>query len=109
MRTFTPQLKTFYGVYSDDFITFGEFPKGSGSPLNDEELLLKVVDEDDTTTVPDRVTFRFQDNAILYERKVNGEVKDQEIEHPVAENKLQPMIHQSWSEVLFYGLGNQKV
>ena len=69
-------MKTFYGVYSDDFITFGEFPKGSGSPLDDEELLLKVVDEDDTTTVPDRVTFRFQDNAILYERKVNGEVKD---------------------------------
>jgi hypothetical protein len=25
VRTFTPQLKTLYGVYSDDFITFGEF------------------------------------------------------------------------------------
>lgn len=24
-RTLTPQLKTFYGIYSDDFITFGEF------------------------------------------------------------------------------------
>jgi len=26
-QTFTPQIKTFYGVYSDDFIAFGEFSK----------------------------------------------------------------------------------
>ena len=54
IRTFTPQLKTFYGVYSDDFITFGEFKKDAGNPLENEALLLKVVDEEDRTTVPDR-------------------------------------------------------
>ena len=32
-RTFTPQIKTLYGVYSDDFITFGEFAKSAGNPL----------------------------------------------------------------------------
>ena len=44
-RTLTPSIKTFYGVYSDDFITFGEFSKNAGNPLDNEELLLKVVDE----------------------------------------------------------------
>ena len=59
-RTFTPQLKTFYGVYSDDFITFGEFAKEAGNPLENEEVLLKVVDESaENTVVPQRTTFRF--------------------------------------------------
>lgn len=109
IRTFTPQLKTLYGIYSDDFITFGEFNKADGNPLDNEALLLKVVDEEDKTTVPDRFTFRFEDNTILYKREVNGEVKDPEIEHEVPENRLQPIMHQTWSEVLFYGLGNKRV
>ena len=50
--TFTPQLKTLYGVYSDDFITFGEFSKESGNPLDNEEVLLKVCDDEDKVTVP---------------------------------------------------------
>ncbi len=107
-RTFTPQLKTLYGVYSDDFITFGEFSKGT-NPLENEELLLKVVDEDDKVTVPDRTTFRFQDNGVFYKREVNGEIFDSEVEHEVAEAKLLPHIDQSWSETLFYGLGNKRV
>lgn len=107
--TFTPQWKTFYGIYSDDFITFGEFAKSAGNPLENEELLLKVVDEQDNTTVPDRFTFRFENNALHYKREVNGEVKDSEIEHAVSEQKLQPIIPQTWSEVLFYGVGNKNV
>lgn len=109
LRTFTPQLKTFYGVYSDDFITFGEFGKSAGNPLENEELLLKVVDENDTTTVADRTTFRFQDNNLFFKREVNGEVHDSEIEHAVSEVKLLPLIDQSWSETFFYGLGNKRV
>jgi hypothetical protein len=109
LRTFTPQLRTFYGIYSEDFITFGEFSKADGNPLDNEELLLKVVDEEDRTTVPDRVTFRFQDNGIHYRREVNAEVKDPEIEHAVSEIRLLPIIDQTWSEVLFYGLGNKRV
>ena len=108
-RTFTPKLRTLYGIYSDDFITFGEFSKGSGDPFHDEALLLKVVDQDDKVTVPDRHTFKFEDNALHYKREVNGEVKDTEIDHPVEENRLQPLIDQSWSEVFFYGIGNKRV
>lgn len=108
-RTFTPQLKTLYGVYSDDFITFGEFSKEVGNPLDNEELLLKVCDEQDQTTVPERTTFRFENNQLLYKREVNGEVVDTEIEHPVAESKLHPVIGNSWGETFFYGLGNKRV
>ena len=108
-RTFTPQIKTLYGVYSDDFITFGEFAKSAGNPLDNEEVLLKVCDENDKTVVPERTTFRFADNQLLLKREVNGEVVDSEIQHAIEENKLHPMIDQSWSEVLFYGLGNKNV
>jgi hypothetical protein len=108
-RTFTPSLKTLYGVYSDDFITFGEFSKDSGNPLDNEEVLLKVCDENDKTTVPEKTTFRFENNNLFFKREVNGEVLDAEIDHDVSESKLHPLIDQSWSEVLFYGLGNKRV
>ena len=107
--TFTPQFKTLYGVYSDDFITFGAFSKDSGNPLDNEEVLLKVCDEEDTAIVADRTTFRFEDNTLFYKREVNGEVLDTEIEHPVAENRLHPLIDQSWGETFFYGVGNKKI
>ena len=35
-----------YGVYSDDFVTFGTFDKEAGNPLDDEELLLKIVSDE---------------------------------------------------------------
>jgi hypothetical protein len=79
------------------------------TPLDNEEVLLKVCDENDKTVVPERTTFRFADNQLLFKREVNGEVVDSEIQHAIEENKLHPMIDQSWSEVLFYGLGNKNV
>ncbi len=108
-RTFTPQIKTLYGVYSDDFITFGEFAKSAGNPLDNEEVLLKVCDDSDKETVPERTTFRFENNQLIYKREVNGDVIDTEIEHSIDDGKLNPIIDQSWSETLFYGLGNKKV
>ena len=84
-RTFTPQYKKLYGIYSDDFISFGEFTKEAGDPFHNEELLLKIVDDSDKTTVSDKVTFRFADNTLHFKREVNPELKDVEIEHPVAE------------------------
>jgi hypothetical protein len=108
-RTFTPQYKTLYGVYSDDFITFGEFSKEAGDPFHNEEVLLKVVDQEDKKTVSDRVTFRFENNQLHYKREVNPDVKDPEIEHEVPEASLLPLIDQTWSETLFYGLGNKRV
>jgi hypothetical protein len=108
-RTLTPSYKTLHGIYSDDFITFGEFSKEAGDPFHNEELLLKVVDEQDRTTVADRVTFRFENNSLLYKREVNQEVLDPEVEHQVKEAALQPIIDQTWTETFFYGLGNKKV
>jgi hypothetical protein len=108
-RTFTPQLKTYYGVYSDDFLTFGEFPKAAGNPLDNEELLLQVVSQEETSLVPERTTFRFVDNNLYFQRDVNGELVDSEIEHGVPESKLHPLVDQSWSETFFYGLGNKSV
>lgn len=108
-RTFTPQVKTFYGVYSDDFITFGEFSKDSGNPLENEELLLKVCDESDSTTVPIKTTFRFENNGLFFKREVNDNVHDTEVEHPVCESKLAPLLDNSWSETFFYGIGNRRV
>jgi hypothetical protein len=66
LSTFTPRLKKLYGIYSDDFITFGEFKKDAGNPLDDEELLIKICDENDKTTVADKITFRFKDNRLSY-------------------------------------------
>lgn len=91
-RTLTPSLKTLYGVYSDDFITFGEFSKDAGNPLDNEDLLIKICDENDSTTVPERTTFRFQDSGLFFKREVNGEVLDTEIQHAIPESKLHPMI-----------------
>ena len=108
-RTFTPSLRTLYGVYSDDFITFGEFSKEAGDPLNNEELLLKVCDENDSTTVPVKITYKFDNNNLYYKREVNTELKDIEVEPPVQESQLHPHIDQTWSELFFYGLGNKRV
>jgi len=92
-RTLTFRYKTLHGIYSDDFITFGEFDKKSiqgEDPFHNEELLLKVVDEQDITTVPDRHTFKFENNTLHYKREVNAETRDSDIEHSVPETKLIP-------------------
>jgi len=68
-----------------------------------------VVDEEDHTTVPYRTTFRFENNNLFFKREINGEIFDTEVEHEVKEAKLTPLIDQSWSETLFYGLGNKNV
>lgn len=111
-RALTFSYKTLYGIYSDDFVTFGEFNKEATQgedPFHNEELLLKVVDEEDRVTVPDRHTFRFENNALTYKREVNGDVKDADLEHEVKESRLTPLLDQSWSEVFFYGIGNKRV
>lgn len=105
--TFTPQVKTLYGIYSEDFITFGEY--AAGNPLDNEELLLKICDDSDTDAVADKTTYRFENNELFYKREVNTTLRDPQVEHAVPESKLQEMIEQSWSETLFYGLGNKNV
>ena len=43
LQTLTFAIQNQYGVYSDDFVTYGTFDKDAGNPLEDEELLLKIV------------------------------------------------------------------
>lgn len=86
--TCTPQFKTLYGIYGDDFITYGEYSKDLGDVLSDEEALIKIADETDTTSVLDKTTFSFRDNRLSYKREVNGDLKDLEVDHPIAESQL---------------------
>ena len=46
LRTMTLGFNNQYGIYSDDFITYGTFDKEAGNPLDDDEILLKIVDDD---------------------------------------------------------------
>ena len=108
-RTFTPTFKTLHGVYSDDFITFGEFRKEAGNPLENEGELIKICDDNDILTVPVKNKFRFENYKLFFTKTVNGEVRDLEIEHPIPESELEVMIDQSWTEVLFYGLANKRI
>ena len=82
-RTFTPSFKTLYGVYSDDFITFGEFSKEAGNPLDNETALIQICDENDMASAPVKNMFRFENNKLYYSRHVNGDLRDLEIEHPI--------------------------
>ena len=45
VRTMTPSRKTYFGVYGEDFLTFGEYKKDAKYPIDDEETLLKIFEE----------------------------------------------------------------
>lgn len=77
-RTFTPSFTNQYGIYSDDFVTFGTFSKDAGSPLDNEELLLQLVDKhnEHSSSIEDKTTFRFENNQLSLEREVNPELAD---------------------------------
>lgn len=110
-RTLTPQTINQYGIYSDDFVTFGTFSKDAGNPLDNEEVLLKIVDEHNTfnNEVVDKTTFRFDNNEVTFEREVNPELSDTEINHAVGSTRLDVVQNESWTETLFYGIGNKSV
>jgi len=107
VRTFSIVRKNYYGVYGEDFLTYGEYKKDA-FPADDDETLLKIFEQEDDTVV-DKHSFRFENNKILYSRDVNGEAKDTEVEHPISESELSPTIAQSWTETFFYGLGNKNM
>ena len=45
LRTLTPSRKNYYGVYGEDFVTFGQYKDSAKYPIDDEETLLKIFDE----------------------------------------------------------------
>ena len=106
LQTFMPERRTLHGAYGEDFLTFGEFAS-SESPENDEDLL-KIFDEHDQAVV-DKFMFKFQDDKVFFSRQVNGEHKDAEIEHAIEESELSPNMTDTWTETLFYGVGNARM
>ena len=108
-RTLTPQTINQYGIYSDDFVTFGTFSAQAGNPLDNEEILLKIVDENSSSEVVDKTTFRFDQNNLTFEREVNGELSDIEVNHAIPSTTLDVVHTDSWTETLFYGVGNKSV
>ena len=109
-RTLTMSMNTQYGVYSDNFVTFGTFDKDE-APMDNDESLLKVMDADITgdSGVLDKTTFKFEGNSIYFSKEVNEEKQDGDINHAVEETKLDVVIDESWTESLFYGIGNKAV
>jgi hypothetical protein len=64
---------------------------------------------EDTSSILDKTTFRFDENALTFSREVNGEHCDPEVEHAIADSSLVPHHSDSWTEALFYGIGNRTV
>ena len=79
-RTFTPYTKSYFGVYGEDFLTFGQYAEGN--PLENEDRLLKIFDNENQSVV-DKHCFKFSNNRVHYSRSVNGETQDEEIEHSI--------------------------
>ena len=112
-RTLTLGFQHQYGIYSDTFISYGNFVKDAGNPLENEELLLKIVEDDITQPsnelIYDKTTFKFQDNQLYYGRIVSPHLSDTDVNHNVADSKLDHYIPDSWTETLFYGVGNRSI
>ena len=102
VRTFTLGSTQYHGVYGEDFLTFAEFDKEVDT--NKDENLIQAVEGGEG--VLDRHSFRFENGKVLYSRQVS-EVKDLEVEHEIDESELTETIPQTWSESLFYGVGNK--
>lgn len=110
-RTLTLSMKTQYGVYSDNFVVYGSFDKDLGNPLDNEKVLLKVMDEEITgeSSISEKTSFKFEGNGIYFTKEVNEEMSDLELNHPIEETKLDVLVDESWTEALFYGIGNKAV
>ena len=104
IRTLTFARKTLHGVYGEDFLTYGEF--AADADTASEETLLKIFDADSDAVV-DKHSFKFEGQKVIYSRDVNADAKDTELEHAISETTLDNTVEDSWSETLFYGVGNK--
>ena len=102
VRTLSVSKTNYHGVYGEDFLTFAEFDKDVD--VKQDENLIQAVEGGEG--VLDRHSFRFENGKVLYSRQVS-EVKDLEVEHEIDESELTETIPQTWSESLFYGVGNK--
>ena len=107
-RTLTPAKENMYGIYSDDMVTFGTFDKNVGNPLDDEELLLKLTEDvvGENSPVLDKVTFKFAGNQVSFQKEVNEDRVDTDVNHAIEATPLDTVLDETWIEALFYGRGN---
>ena len=106
-RTLQPSVTTYFGVYGEDFLTYAQFAESEN--VDDEGTLLKIFEEN-SDVVLDKHTFKFDENQkVTYSRQVNPSAKDTEIDHQIEETELSPVIRDTWSETLFYGVGNKQM
>lgn len=56
----------------------------------------------------DKHFFKFEDSKLTYSRTVSDK-KDHEIDHPIEESELKPKHADTWTESLFYGVGNKNM
>ena len=93
-------------------MVYGTFSKAAGNPLDNEETLLKIMEDsleegdNISETIHDKTTFKFEDNQLYFSKEVNPVLEDVELNYPIVESKLDHHISDSWTEALFYGLGN---
>ena len=65
-------------------ITFGSFDKSLGNPLDNEELLIKIVDDiKDSKFIHYKVQFKFEDNDVYFTKEVNPDKEDLDINYPI--------------------------
>ena len=109
VRTFTFKMKTYYGIYGDDFIQYGEFNSDS-SPLEDEEMLLRLTESiEGSDDIMQKTTFRFANDSLTFSHEVNDSLVDTDLVHQVPESELLTSSQETWSEKFFYGVGNDKM
>ena len=104
-QTFTFHTKQLYGVYGEDFMTVGTF-MSEGDPMHDERFLLEVT-KDNSPHVGEKMTFRFDLDRVHYKHEVNDANVDTDLVHEIGDTTLTPMTRTTWSERLYYGLGNK--
>ena len=86
LRTFTPQMKKYVGVYNDEFLTFAELK--DANLASSEEQLIAIVSDPVGGNVQERTTFKFNNNRLSFEKQVSGEA-DQEVHHAIEQTELQ--------------------
>ena len=106
IQTFTLSNTHYHGVYGEDFLTFGKFD--DSADVDNEATLLQIF-EDSNDAVVDRHYFKFDNGQVSYGRAVDVDRVDAEVEHAIEQTPLSSAVADSWSETLFYGVGNSKM
>ena len=66
-----------------------------------------AITEEANPLVYDRATFRFENNQVTYQyENLNEEKLDPAVHHSIEETPLDQVLQDSWTERLFYGIGN---